>query len=431
MKITVIGQGYVGLTSAAVYADLGNTVWVVRRDKEKNEALKKGKIPFYEPGLERLVLRNMEAGRFIPTTDYSYGIPQSDIVFICVSTPSKENGSCDLTNVFDAAKGIAHNLSGYTVVVDKSTVPVGTADRVKKIISEYKKDSKAEFDVVSNPEFLAEGTALKNTQTPERTVIGSESERATKMMVDLHRPLGGEIVVTDVRSAEILKYAANCFLALRIAFINEFADVCENVAADIEQVLAGIKLDPRIGGYFFPGWGYGGACFPKDTKALAFLAREAGEPHELVELIVKLNAERAENKVKKFAEKIGGVKNKKVTVLGLSHKKHTDDIRESSAIRVVKALQKQGAKVTVFDPEAMENAKKVLSDVGFAKDAYSACRDSDALFIGTDWPEFIDLDFESIKKLMNRPVIIDGRNLYNPERIKALGFEYIGIGRGR
>lgn len=426
----MIGAGYVGLTSGAVFADLGNTVWVVRRDKKKIENLKKGIVPIYEPGLSEIIKRNVKAGRLIPTTEYSECVPYADVVFIAVGTPEGKKGA-DLSQVYAAAKEIAKNLrTGYTVVVDKSTVPPGTADAVTKIINRNKVDG-ARFDVVSSPEFLREGSAVLDTQRPDRVVIGSTSKRATDILLKLHKPLNCPIVVTSVRSAEIIKYSANAYLALRIGFIDQIANLCEKMGADVGDVIRGIGLDKRIGThYWFPGLGYGGYCFPKDVKALVALFNKVGEKNNLFAKLDEINSRRYLRFVKKLEAVLGNLKGKKIGVLGLAAKPGTDDIRGSVPLDLIEALLKKGARVIAFDPMAQANAKLIASrKLQFGRNEYEVAKGAEAVVVATDWKQFKSLDFKKIKSLMKGKVFLDAKNLYDPKKIKSLGFSHLSTGR--
>lgn len=430
MNIAMVGAGYVGLTLAAVLADFGHRVWVVRKDKEKNEALRKGKVHFFEPGLARLVKKNLKARRLLPTVDYSQAIPQAEVVFIAVGTPSTLDGAVDLSQVFEAAQEIGKNLKeGYTVVVDKSTVPPGTSQRITQIIKKNKKP-KAKFAVCSCPEFLREGFAVQDTIHPDRVVIGSESSKATRVLKELHQDFQAPILLTKIASAELIKYAANSYLALRIVFANQIADLCEKAGADIVEVIKGIGMDKRIGShYWYPGLSYGGSCFPKDVAALAAFAWQKKIPDSLFAKMDKLNRKRIGQIVKRLEDVFGSFVGKKIGVLGLVCKQGTDDVRESPAIKVIELLKKKKAKIKAYDPLAIENAKKVLSGVSFSKDSYGAVEDADCVLILTDWPEFAKLDYGKIKKLMRGRFVFDSRNLLDQKKMELLGFRYQGVGR--
>jgi UDPglucose 6-dehydrogenase len=430
MTITIVGHGYVGLVSAAIFADLGNTTWCLGRHKEKIDEIIAGKMPFFEPGLEEIVTRNIKAGRLKFSTDYSKAIPDSEIVFICVGTPPKETGDADLTQVFASAKEIAKNLDGYTVVVTKSTVPVGTNSKVGEIL-EKEKPKKAIFNIASCPEFLREGTALSDTLHPDRVVIGVDSEKAKELLLELHKPIGGERVITNIETSEMIKYASNSMLSVKISFANAMSFLCEKVGADVEKVMDGIGLDRRIGRRFlYPGVGYGGSCFPKDVKALVATAKIYGYDFKLLKEVDAINKQAASDFVEKVVRLLGGsVKGKTLGILGLAFKPNTDDMREAPSIKIITALLEKGAKIKAFDPVAVENAKTILKDVEYAKDSYDTAKDSDGVLIITEWNEFKQLDLLKVKTLMKTPIIIDGRNIYDPDTMKKLGFTYKGVGR--
>ncbi|MCL5114143.1 MAG: UDP-glucose/GDP-mannose dehydrogenase family protein [Patescibacteria group bacterium] len=429
MTITFIGHGYVGLVTASVFADLGNTVWVVGRDKKKIEDLKKGIPPFYEPGLEELVKRNIKAKRLLFTLDYKPAIPDSDVVFIAVGTPPNKTGDAELLGVFEVSENIGKNLSGYTVVATKSTVPVGTNKRIKQLIDEVKPKG-TEFDIASAPEFLKEGTAIQDTLSPDRIVIGSESKKAEKILVELHKPIDGQFVLTNLETAELIKYASNSFLATKISFANAIAKLSELVGADGLRVLEGMGFDRRIGKEFLsPGPGYGGSCFPKDVKALIAIAKNYDYSFGLLDEVEKINGQARRDIVRKTRKILTDLNKKTIGILGLSFKPNTDDIRDAQSADIIEMLKQDRANIKVFDPQAMENAKKTINGVQFCTDVYDVARGADALIIVTDWNEFKELNFTKIKKLMKNPVIIDGRNIYNPEKIKGLGFTYVGVGR--
>lgn len=430
MKLAIIGHGYVGLVTAAVFADLGNDVVCVGRTKAKIRKLNKGIPTFYEPGLEELVQRNVKAGRLKFTLDYSEAIPSSDIVFIAVGTPSKDNGEADLTQVFAAAREIGKSLEGYTVVACKSTVPVGTNRAVANLLAKEASPT-ATFDIASVPEFLREGTAISDTLHPDRTVIGTKSIRARDLLVKLHDPIDGEYVLCDIASAELIKYAANALLATKVSFANSVAFLCEEVAADAEVVLDGVGLDRRLGREFlYPGAGYGGSCLPKDVKALISFSNKAGFNFDILRAVDRINSLARETLVQKTAKMARGIKGKTVAVLGLAFKPNTDDMRDAPSIDIVKLLIKQGAKVRAYDPQAMKNARKVSpKEVDYVKNVYSAVEKAEVLVLLTEWREFQQLDLSKVKKLMKEPIIVDGRNVYDPEEVRALGFKYIGVGR--
>ncbi len=430
MTITFIGHGYVGLVSASIFADLGNTVWVVGHTLLKIENLKKGIIPIYEPGLEEIVRRNVKAKRLLFTMDYKESIPASEVVFIAVGTPPKPSGEADLSVVYEVARKIGKYLDGYTVVVTKSTVPVGTNFEVKKII-EQEKPKKAEFDIASAPEFLREGQAISDTMHPDRVVIGTESKKAEDLLVKLHAVIDGPIIKTDILTAEMIKYAANAFLATKISFANAIAQLSEKTGANAIDVLQGIGLDKRIGKSFLsPGPGYGGSCFPKDVKALIAIAKQHGYDFSLLRYVEEINKEAVVSivrKVKEFSPK--DAIEKKIGILGLSFKPDTDDMRDAPSIVVIESLQKIGCSIQVYDPIAMENAKKIIKNVKFCQTSYEAATGVDVLVIMTEWNEFKEIDLEKLKLLMRKPTIIDARNIYSPEKVLALGFSYRGVGR--
>ena len=429
MTITFIGHGYVGLVTAAVFADFGNTVYVIGHTKEKIENLKQGIIPIYEPGLEELVKKNVEDGRLIFTLDYKPSIPQSDIVFIAVGTPTTKTGDADLSTVLNVAKEIGKNLEGYTVVATKSTVPAGTNKKVKRILEESKPVA-AEVDYASVPEFLREGSAISDTVNPDRIVIGAESKKAQEMLVKLHEPIKSPLVLTNFETAELIKYAANAFLALKISYANSIAKLSESLNADALKVLEGIGMDRRIGNMFLsPGPGYGGSCFPKDVRALISIAKDNDYPFSLLEEVENINHQSRRDIVRKARKMLGDIRDKKIGILGLAFKANTDDMRDAPAIDIINLLQNDGAKIYAFDPKAKETAAAVLKNVDFKNDAYEVCEEADLLIVLTEWNEFKELDFARIKNKMKSPNIIDGRNLYDPEQMKSAGFNYLGIGR--
>jgi len=429
MKITVIGTGYVGLTSGTCFAELGNDVICVDIDKEKIDLLNGGKIPIYEPGLKELVERNMKEQRLKFTTDIKEAIKNSEIIFICVGTPPKNNGEADLSYVENVAREIAEYMDCYKVIVEKSTVPVETGEKVAETIRQNNKHN-VEFDVVSNPEFLREGSAVQDTFNPDRIVIGANSEKAVEIMKKLYEPIKAPLIVTDIRSAEIIKHASNSFLATKISFINAIANICEKTGADIEKIAEGMGYDKRIGKSFLnAGIGYGGFCFPKDASAFIRIAEKYGYDFKLLKDVQEINEKQKEFFIKKVEKALWNLKDKGIGVLGLAFKPNTDDMRFAPSIDIIDYLQKEGVSIKAYDPEAIENAKKLLKDVEYCNDPYEAAENTDALLILTEWNEFKELDLEKIKGLMKNKLIIDGRNIYNPEEMKKLGFKYIGVGR--
>ncbi|GEO82081.1 UDP-glucose dehydrogenase family protein [Pararhodospirillum oryzae] len=434
MRIAMIGTGYVGLVSGACFSEFGVNVVCVDKDVTKIEGLRdRGEIPIYEPGLDQLVASNAAAGRLSFTTDLAEAVRSADAVFIAVGTPSRRgDGHADLSYVYGAAREIAAAMDGYTVVVTKSTVPVGTGREVERIIRETRPD--ADFDVVSNPEFLREGSAINDFMRPDRVVIGTESERARAVMRQLYRVLyliETPILFTALETSELIKYAANTFLAAKITFINEMADLCEKVGADVHDVARGIGLDGRIGRKFLhPGPGYGGSCFPKDTLALVKTAQDAGSPLRIIETVVDINTRRKRAMADKIIAFMGGsVEGKTVAVLGLTFKPNTDDMRDSPSLDIVPALQAAGVTVRAFDPEGMAEAAKHLSGVEYAENAYQCMDGADALVILTEWNEFRALDLARARTLLREPVVVDLRNIYNPEDMEAQGFRYSSVGR--
>ncbi len=433
MRVTMIGTGYVGLVSGACFADFGHTVTCVDKDAGKIARLQKGEIPIFEPGLDELVKDNVEQGRLFFTTDPSAAIREADAVFIAVGTPSRRgDGHADLSYVYAAAEEIAGLMNGYTVVVTKSTVPVGTGDEVEAIIKKARAD--ADFAVVSNPEFLREGAAINDFKRPDRVVVGTDDERARDVMKQLYRPLSlneTPMVFTSRRTSELIKYAGNGFLAMKITFINEIADLCEAVGANVQEVAKGIGLDNRIGRKFLnAGPGYGGSCFPKDTLALMKTARDSGAPIELIETTVRVNTARKQKMAQKIIAALdGNVAGKTIAVLGLTFKPNTDDMRDAPALDIVPTLQAEGAKVRAFDPEGMNEAKHMLKDVQFASGPYDCVQGADAVVMITEWDQFRALDFGRLKDALKSPVVIDLRNIYRPEEMKAHGFTYVSVGR--
>ncbi|MCL5746905.1 MAG: UDP-glucose/GDP-mannose dehydrogenase family protein [Patescibacteria group bacterium] len=429
MTITFVGHGYVGLVTAAVFADFGNTVYVIGHTKEKIENLKRGVIPMYEPGLEELVKKNVKSKRLIFTLDYNPSISQSDIVFIAVGTPTTKTGDADLSMVLDVAKKIGQNLEGYTVVATKSTVPAGTNKKIKRILEESRPQD-AEVDYASIPEFLREGSAISDTTNPDRIVIGTESKKAQELLVKLHEPINAPLVLTNFETAELIKYAANAFLALKISYANAIAKLSELIGADALKVLEGIGMDKRIGNMFLsPGPGYGGSCFPKDVKALISIAKDNDYPFSLLEEVENINNQSRRDIVRKARKMLGDIRDKKIGILGLAFKANTDDMRDAPAIDIINLLQNDGAKISAYDPKSMDVAATVLKNVDYKKNAYEAAEGADLIIVLTEWNEFKELDFSSIKNSMRTPKIIDGRNLYDPSEMSDLGFTYQGIGR--
>ncbi len=433
MRVAMIGTGYVGLVSGACFSEFGVDVVCVDKDADKIAKLNAGEIPIYEPELDSLVESNARAGRLSFTTDLLAAVRGADAVFIAVGTPSRRgDGHADLTYVFDAAKEIAEAMDGYTVIVTKSTVPVGTGDEVEKIVRRVRPD--AEFDVVSNPEFLREGSAITDFMRPDRVVIGSSSERACEVMRALYRPLyliETPIIFTQRRTAELIKYAANTFLATKITFINEIADLCETLGANVQDVARGIGLDGRIGRKFLhAGPGYGGSCFPKDTLALVRTAQDAKSPMRIVETVVDVNDRRKKSMSGKISEICGGrLEGKVVAVLGLTFKPNTDDMRDSPSLEIIPSLFNRGAKVRAFDPQGMDEAKKLLEGVIWCENSYDAVTGADVVAIVTEWNEFRALDLERVKSLMAAPRMVDYRNIYDPADMEAAGFDYVSVGR--
>ena len=435
MRIAMIGTGYVGLVSGACFSEFGVTTVCVDKDAEKIARLKDGKMPIYEPGLDELVAKNVHAGRLSFTTDLASAVAGADAVFIAVGTPTRpEDGSADLRYVHGVAEEVARGLDGYTVVVTKSTVPVGTGREVEAIVRRTRPD--ADFDIASNPEFLREGSAIGDFMRPDRVVIGAESERARETMRRLYRPLyliETPIVMTSIETSELIKYAANAFLATKITFINEMADLCEKVGADVHDVARGIGLDGRIGRKFLhAGPGYGGSCFPKDTMALAQTARKAGAPARIVETVIDVNERRKKQMAERIVAACGGsVAGKVIGVIGVTFKPNTDDMRDAPALDILPALQKAGARVRAYDPEGMEEAEKLLPGIEWCCSAYDALTGADVATLLTEWNEFRALDLGRMRAVMKGHVVVDLRNVYNPDEITAAGFSYSSIGRPR
>ena len=431
MDLCIVGTGHVGLVTGACFADLGHRVIMVDVDRARIAGLKRGRMPFYEPGMGELVRRNVRARRQTFTTDLAAGVRKSLVIFICVGTPSKENGEADLSFVEDVARRIARTMTGYRLVVDKSTVPVQTGAQVAQTITQSLK-RRVPFDVASNPEFLREGSAVRDFLEPDRVVLGVESAKARRLLAELYRDFKAPLVVTDIKSAELIKHASNSFLATKISYMNAVAAVCERVGADVTKVAEGMGLDPRIGRAFLDaGIGFGGFCFPKDIAAFIRIAEQLGYDFALLKATERINQEQPQRFVAAAKETLWVLSNKTVGVLGLSFKPETDDLRYAPALDVIRLLQAEGSRVQAYDPQAMPGARRVLSGVRYCKDAYAAARGADALAVLTEWAEFRDLNLTRLKRLMRQPVILDGRNLYDPARVRAAGFRYVGIGRGR
>ncbi len=431
MRVAMIGTGYVGLVSGACFSEFGHTVMCVDKDQSKIDALKRGEIPIFEPGLDEVVATSVKSGRLSFSTDLGPAVKNADAVFIAVGTPSRRgDGHADLTYVFQAAEEIARSLDGYTVVVTKSTVPVGTGQRVQDTIRAARPD--ADFDVASNPEFLREGSAIEDFRRPDRIVVGTESERARQILRELYRPLylnETPILFTSRESSELIKYAANAFLATKITFINEMADLCEKVGANVQDVARGIGLDGRIGSKFLhAGPGYGGSCFPKDTLALLRTGEEVGAPTKIVTAVQQVNEERKVRMAEKIDAAFGGVKGKTIAVLGLTFKPNTDDMRDSPSLVIVPWLQEHGAKVRAFDPEGMKEARKHLK-FDECEDTESTLKDADGVVILTEWNEFRALDMARTKQLLKTPLMVDLRNIYRPDEMAKAGFTYVSVGR--
>jgi UDPglucose 6-dehydrogenase len=433
MKVTMIGAGYVGLVSGACFADFGHTVTCVDTDPRKIDMLTRGDIPIFEPGLDQLVEKNVREGRLSFALDGSTAIRDADAIFIAVGTPSRRgDGHADLSYVYAAAEDIARHMSGFTVIVNKSTVPVGTGDEVEEIIRRSRPDG--DFAVVSNPEFLREGAAINDFKRPDRVVVGTDDERAREVMREVYRPLflnETPILFTGRRTSELIKYAANAFLAVKITFINEMADLCERVGANVQEVSKGIGLDNRIGGKFLhAGPGYGGSCFPKDTLALTKTANDAGAPVCIVNTVVEVNAARKRAMASKIIRAMGGsVENKTIAILGLAFKPNTDDMRDAPALDIIPALQEAGAAIRAFDPESMHEAGKLLTGVTFCDGPYHAIEGADAMVIITEWDQFRALDLDRVRATLRSPVVVDLRNVYQPAEMIRRGFIYESVGR--
>lgn len=432
MNICVVGTGYVGLVTGACFAEFGLNVTCVDNDTQKIELLQRGFPPFFEPGLEELIRKNLKEGGLAFTTEIDQAVSKALVIFIAVGTPAKKDGSVDMTYIDEVARSIGKNLNGYKVIATKSTVPVGSGERIRKLINQHSK-GKVNFDVVSNPEFLREGSAIEDFMRPNRVIIGASSDQAIAILKDLYSPLyliETPFVITNVETAEMIKYASNAFLATKISFINEIANICEKVGADVNIVAKGMGLDQRIGAKFLhAGPGYGGSCFPKDTAGIAKIAEKHGYRFEIIRSVMKVNEKQKERMVEKIKEAMGSLKGKNIAVLGLSFKPNTDDIREAPSLKIIPALQREGAKIRAYDPKAMEGAKKLFKEIEYGKDAYDVAKESDALLIITEWNQFRNLDLNRLKKLMKTPVFIDLRNIYDAPKVREMGFKYFAVGR--
>jgi UDPglucose 6-dehydrogenase len=430
MNICVVGTGYVGLVTGAVFADLGNDVVCVDNDQKKIEALRAGRMPIYEPGLEEMVVRNKDDGRLSFTTDLPGAVRQADVIFIAVGTPPKDTGETDLSHVEAVATQIGRSMDRYKVVVNKSTVPVGTGEFVREVITRHQ-PRPIDFDVVSNPEFLREGSAIEDTLRPDRIVIGAPNQQVAMTLVELYAPLERPMIITDLPSAEVIKYASNAFLAAKISFINAIANICENAGADVSQVMKGMGLDSRIGMQFLQaGLGYGGSCFPKDVDSLIHTAARFGYDFKLLRSVVEINKERAAHLVDMMRKAMGGLEDRTIAVLGLAFKPNTDDMREAKSLEVVRLLHAAGVEVRAYDPVAMDNAKPLMPEgVTFCESAYEAAAGADGVALLTEWNEFKYLNLDRLRGLLRHRLIFDARNLYEPERMRRLGFEYYSIGR--
>lgn len=431
-RITVIGVGYVGLVTATCFADLGNRVICLDVAQDKIDKLKRGELPIYEPGLEEMVARNIAAGRLSFTTSYAEAIPQADFIFVAVGTPSGVDGEADLKYISTAIESMAPQLEGYTVVVNRSTVPVGTGDTTAETLGLYGKRQGHDFQVVSNPEFTREGSAVYDFLNPDRVVLGSVDHQAAEAVAELYKPITDRIMITDLRTAEMVKYASNAFLAMRISFINEIASICEKLGADVKLVAQGMGMDQRIGPAFLEaGLGFGGSCFPKDVKALQYMAELNGLHPQLLRAVMDINRDQRRRVIVTLRETLGNLRGKTIGLMGLSFKPNTDDIREAAAIELAHLLSNEGARLRAYDPVAIDAARRILDGVTFCTDPYALAQDADALILVTEWNEFKQLDMPRVASLMRRPVLIDGRNVYDPAQMHALGFEYHGIGRPR
>lgn len=429
MKIAIIGSGYVGLVTGTCFAELGNDVVCVDNDASKVNTLREGKVPFYEPGLQELVTRNLKEGRLSFTDDIGKAVNFADVIFIAVGTPPRANGEADLSFVDNVARQIAEHMKSYKLVVEKSTVPVETGEKVSETIKRYNKHN-VPFDVASNPEFLREGSAIEDFLRPDRVVIGLQSEKAEAILRKLYEPLNTKLIVTDIKSAEIIKHASNSFLASKISFINAVANICEAAGADIQQVAEGMGIDKRIGRQFlYPGVGYGGSCFPKDVDAFIRIAEKKGYDFGLLKEVQKVNKDQRKRFIKKIEDALWVTKGKTIAIWGLAFKPNTDDLREAPSIDIISALLKEGAVIRAYDPVAMDNMKQIFSEITYSKNPYEAAEGADAVVLLTEWNEFKQIDLKKIRNSLRYPLIVDGRNVYNPQDMEALGFHYVSVGR--
>lgn len=434
MTLTIIGAGYVGLVSAAVFSDLGNKVYCVDINKDRIKGLEKGKIPFFEPSLSDYIKKNISAKRLIFTTSYKESVPKSQVILICVGTPPKNNGEADLSFLFAAVEEAAKHISGYTLITIKSTIPIGFEDDLEETV---KKHAKASFEFAASPEFLREGTAIEDTLHPDRIVIGTSSKKAQKILLSLHAPISGDRIICDIRSAQLIKYASNALLATKVSFANVLANLCEKMGADVEKVLEGVGADRRIGrSFLYPGIGYGGSCLPKDVLAFIATGNRFDCDLELLRAVDAINNRQIETFVNKVRTalnsqegKATNLAGKKLAVLGLAYKPDTDDMRDAPSVKIIQHLVDLQAEITAYDPQAMQNAQKILPKINYAKDPYDAIKGRDALLLITEWPQFRQLDLSRIKKLLKRPIIVDGRNMFDRQKVLELGFKYTGIGR--
>lgn len=427
MKLSIVGTGYVGLVTGTIFADLGNEVCCVDIDKERISNLKKGEIPFFEPGLEELVRKNIDKRRLHFTTGYKDCVPYSKVVFICVGTPPKEDGEADLGQLFSSVEETARYLKGYTIIAIKSTIPIGYEKELEETV---RKHTKASFEFAVTPEFLKEGTALEDALKPDRIVIGTNNDKASKILLELHAPISGERVVCDIRSAQLIKYGSNAFLATKISFANGLANLCEEMNADVEQVLKGVSADRRIGKEFFnPGVGYGGSCLPKDVLAFYVQSKKFGFDFEILSAVDHINSYQAHRFFDKLKGEVKNLRGATVGIWGLSFKPNTDDMRDAPSIKIINLLLSEGAKVKVYDPAAISNARKIFPDIEYAEKSYDAAKGVDALLVITEWGEFKEVDFGRLKELMKSPLIIDGRNIFSRDIMSSYGFRYISMGR--